>query len=121
MGTYHHVWTDFVAGWRQHGIEIEGGGYLFVTIPQRLGSDEDQFTEGFLTRAVAERNHGAILGRLACRYQVALTEDRARRQHFVCDHDGRPLLRTNYVEAGSERDRRTQEFLQKAVTALAGG
>ncbi len=120
MAIYHHVWTDYAAGWRQHGIEIEGAGWLFATIPQRLGSEEDQFTEGFLTRAVAESS-GAILGRLACRYQVALTADRVQRQHFVCDHDGRPLLRTLYVEAGTERDRRTQEFLQQAVTALAGG
>jgi hypothetical protein len=118
MDAYTHVWTDPGAGWRQHGIEIEGAGTVFVTVPHRAGSEEDQFTEAFLTGALAARTGGAP-GPIPCRY-VAIAAGPGQRQHFVCDEHDRPLLRTLYLAAGTDRDRHTEKFLQEAVAALKG-
>lgn len=118
MGQYRHVWTDHGAGWRQHAIESDGHGTVFVTVPIRPGSDEDHFIERFLTEALAA-HQGCPPGRMKCRHQVVAV-DPGQRQHFVCDPNGRPLLRTVYLKAGSVADRHTEQFLQEAVAALGG-
>jgi hypothetical protein len=119
VGVYHHVWNDPVAGRRQHGIEIEGRGVVFVTVAARPRSEEDRFTDRFLEAALAAQR-GGTPGRIVCRHDAVTTPDRARSQPFVSDHHGRPLLRTVYLPAGSHLDRLTKEFLRGAVAALSG-
>jgi hypothetical protein len=118
MDAYIHVWSDPIAGWRQHGIEIEGPGTVFITVPHRAGSEEDLFTAAFLTQAVAARV-GRAPHPVKCRY-VAIAAGPGQRQHFICDKNNRPLLRTMYIAAGTDRDRHTEKFLQEAVAALNG-
>ena len=62
------------------------------------------------------------------RYQWCVTGDGQHHQHFVTNKEGRPLLRSVYTRIGSEEDRFTREFLQRAVdwvnekaTARSGG
>jgi hypothetical protein len=119
VGVYRHVWDDPVAGWRQHGIEIEGQGAVFVTVPARPRSEEDRFTDRFLEAALAAPP-GGTPGRIICRHDAVTTPDRTRSQHFVSDHHGRPLLRTVYLPAGSPLDQLTEEFLRGAVAVLNG-
>ncbi|MBN1510706.1 MAG: hypothetical protein JXB13_01705 [Phycisphaerae bacterium] len=116
MGIYRHVQTDLAGGWRRHEIVTENAGPLFATVPVRPGSDEDRFIATFLTRALAA---GGTPGRMKCRHQ-AVAAGRGQNQHFVCDPDGRPLLRTLYVTAGTEHSRQVEKFLQEAVAALGG-
>jgi hypothetical protein len=118
MDAYIHFFTFSDSGWRQHGIEIEGAGTVFITVPHRTGSEEDGFTEAFLTQALAART-GRAADPIECRY-VAIAAGPGQRQHFVCDEHNRPLLRTLYIAAGTDRDRHTEKFLQEAVAALNG-
>jgi hypothetical protein len=119
VGKYLHAVKVLGTGWCQHSLTIDSHGEIVVTCPTRAGSDEDRFVRRFLTQALACLESGAA-GRLPCRHESVVTEDREQRQHFVCDQDRRPLLRTTYVPAGSERDQLTQDFLQRAVAALQG-
>jgi len=105
--------------YRQHILEAEGYGEILRVLPFVVDSDEDRFSAAFLRMAVTAAN-GGTAGHLACRYQHVVAEDGAHHQHFVSDGDGKPLFRTEYMEIGSAANRRTREFLQRAVATLNG-